>query len=240
MSGFGGVIKAVFVKDFVSEMRDRQVLAMMIILGLLTAWVFAVAVEASEAGGNVTAAAVLLVTILFSVVLACERSFGQEHENDCISALALAPVDAGDIYIAKMLVNVTLLCIFEVFAALAVTALFDVSIKGKIAEFVTALLLVNIGFSGVGTLLGAAVQGTRAQNSLLSIIATAVLLPMIVPAVFVLLYCFGAAEQEIAGTGALAMVGDVKKAMGFMAAFDGIFVTVCWLLFGQVMNMQGG
>jgi len=240
LSGFGGVIKAVFVKDLVSELRSGRVIAMMIVLGVLTAWVFAVAAGASEIERNVVASAVLLVTILFAAILACERSFADEQVNDCISALALAPVDAGDIYIAKLLVNVAMLCVFEVFAAASVMALFGVGVKGRVIEFAAALVLIDIGFSSVGTLLGAVVQGKRSQNSLLSIIVTAVLLPMMVPAVFALLYCFGAAGETVGGTDALAMIGGIKKAMGFMAAFDAIFITVCWLLFGHVMKGQEG
>ncbi len=236
MSGFWNSIRTIFIKDLVTELRAKQVLPTMIILGVLIAWVFRIATEATPVDTSVTAGAVLLLAILFSAILASERVFAVERQNDCISSLLLAPVDAGDIYIAKLLVNIAMLCIFEVVTVPVVFVLFKVNIAGRWLELIGVLLLCNIGISSVGTLLGCLVQGTRAQSALLSILLIAVLMPMIIPAIFALLLLFGAIGEGVSGAGALAMVGDFKTAVGFLTAFDAIFVTVCWLLFGFVVG----
>jgi len=231
---FGNVVRAIFVKDLVTEFRAKKVLAAMIMLGVLIAWIFRIATEASILDGSVTAAAVLLVGILFSAVLASERGFAVEQENDCISALLLGSADAGDIYIGKLLVNITLLCIFEIVSVPAVFVLFNAGVGRGWLQLIIVLLLINIGVSSVGTLLGCAVQGTRAGNSLLSILLLAILCPMMIPAIFALLLLFGAIGDNVLGIGVLALAGDFNTAIGFLAAFDAIFVTVCWLLFGFV------
>jgi len=236
LRSFGSVIKAIFIKDLVSEFRAKQVLPAQICLGVLIAWIFRIATEAASADASVTAAAALLVALLFSAILASERGFAVEQQNDCISALLLAPVDAGDIYIGKLLVNIAMLCIFEIVAVPAVLVLFNVSVSGKWLELVTVLLLVNIGISSVGTLLGCVVQGTKAASCLLSILVMAILCPMMIPAIFALLSLFGAIGGEVVGIGTLALVGDFKTAVGYMTAFGAIFVTVCWLLFGFVVG----
>lgn len=218
----------------------------MIMLGILTAWVFRIATQANMADISVTAAAVLLVSLLFSVILASERSFAIEQQNDCISALLLAPVDGGDIYIAKLLVNIAMLCIFEIVAVPAVLILFDVDAAGRWAELVTILLIINIGISAIGTLLGCMVQGTKAANCLLSILVMVILCPMIIPAISALLALFGDIETKTAAGGTLAMsvvsevepVGNFRTAVGFLAAFDAIYVAVCWLLFDFVVREQ--
>lgn len=234
--GFGSVIRAIFVKDLISEFRTKQTLAAMVVLGVLIAWIFRLAAEAGVADKSVMAAAVLLVALLFSAILASERSFAVEQQNDCIGALLLGVNDAGDIYIAKLLVNITLLGVFEILIVPVVFVLFDVSADGRWLELIGVLLLINIGISGVGTLLGAAVQGIKAANRLLSILVMAILCPMMIPAIFALLLLFGAVSEGAGGSGLLAVAGDFKSAAGFLAAFDAIFVTVSWLLFGFVVR----
>lgn len=233
MGEIANVIRAIFVKDLLTELRARQLLPVQICLGILIAWIFRVAAGAS-ADMSVTASAVLFVAILFSGILASDKSFAVEQENDCISALLLAPVDAGDIYIAKLLVNTVILCIFEIVAVPAALVLFDVSIGGRRLEMITILLLGNIGISGVGTLLGCLVHRVKAAGSLLSILVMAVLMPMMIPAVGALAAVFGPASGQAAGAGMFGAAGDFGSAVGYMAAFDAIFVTVCWLLFGLV------
>ena len=232
--GLVNTIRAIFIKDLVSEFRAKQVLPATIILGVLIAWVFRLATESTTVDKSVTAAAVLLVALLFAAILASERSFAVEQQNDCISSLLLASADAGDIYIGKLLVNITMLCILEVVTVPVVLVLFNVNITETWLELVTVLVLVNIGFSSVGTLLGCVVQTTKAASSLLSILVMAVLCPMIIPAIFAFLLSFGAMGAEAAGIGAVTMAGSFKTAIGYIAAFDAIFVTVCWLLFGFV------
>jgi len=236
LSGFNGVIKAIFIKDLLSEFRTRQTLPAMIVLGLLMAWIFRISTEAAPLRPSVTAAAVLLVSLLFSVILAGERVFAVEQHNDSISALLLAAVDAGDIYIAKLLVNITMLCVFEIIIVPAVFLLFNVNVAGRWLQLIVVLLLVNIGVSGVGTFLGCVVQAASSASWLLTVLVMAILCPMMIPAVFALLVLFGTIAAEVSGAGTLALIGDYKAALGFLAAFDAIYVTVCWLLFGLVVG----
>ena len=237
LRSFGNVIKAIFIKDIVSEFRTKQTLPAMILLGVVIVWVFRIATEAATGDKPVPAAAVI-VAILFSAILASERGFAVEQQNNCISALMLAPVDAGDIYISKLLVNITMLSAFELVAVPAVLLLFNVNASGNWLQLAVVLLLTNIGISSIGTLLGCAVQGTRTRNSVLSILMAAVLCPLMIPAIFALLLLFGSAGSKAIIGGTLGMVGNFKTALGFMAAFDAIFVTVCWLLFGFVVSEQ--
>jgi heme exporter protein B len=236
LNSFLNNVKAIFVKDLVSEFRGRQTLPVMIMLGVLIAWIFRIAAEGTSA--PVTASAVILVSLLFSAVLAAERGFAVEKENDCINALLLAPMEAGDIFAAKLLAGVVMLCISQVIAVPITMALFGVNVNSNWFYLIITLLLINVGTSSIAALLGCATEGTKMQNSLLSVLVMAVLLPMMIPSVFALRALFGDVNAEVAGSGVLAMVGDFKRAIGFLAAFDAIFVTLCWLLFDFVIGGQ--
>ena len=236
MGGIGDTIRAIFVKDLVTELRAKQLLPTIVCLGVLIAWVFRIAAGAASIDISVAAGAVLFIAMLFAGILACEKSFAVEQENDCLGSLLLAPVDAGDIYLAKLLVNIVILCIFEIVTLPVVLVLFKVSVGGRWLELFVVLLLGNIGISSVGTLLGCVVHQTRAASSLLSVLVMAVLMPMTIPAVTALLLLFGPVGPQAADAGTFGVAVDFKAAVGYMTAFDAIFVTVCWLLFGLVMG----
>ena len=100
--------KAIFIKDIVTELRARQTLPTMIVLGMLIVWIMRIASEALTSQADIMGVAALWVAFLFSGLLAQERSFAAEQQQDCIYGLLLAPVDAGTIYLAKLLVNVVI------------------------------------------------------------------------------------------------------------------------------------
>ena len=224
--------KAILVKDIVTELRAKQVLPTMVVLGMLIVWILRIASEATSVGATVTGPAALWIALLFSGLLAQERSFATEQQQDCIYGLLLAPVDVGTIYLAKLLVNIVMLCIFEVILVPIVLVAFRLDVGGRWPAMIGVLLLGNIGISSVGTLFSAIVQLSRMRGSLLSILVFVVLMPMMIPATFALLLIFGATPVELSGAGTLLFVGSFKTAVAYMIAFDAIFVVACWLLFG--------
>jgi len=225
-------LRAVFMKDIVTELRARQVLPTMVVLGMLIVWVLRIACETAAGSTVIIGPVAFWIAFLFAGLLAQERSFATEEQNDCIDGLLLAPIDAGTIYLAKLLVNVVMLCIFEIIIVPVVIIAFGLRIGGQWPSLIGVLLLGNIAISSVGTLFSAIVQLCRTRGSLLSILVLVVLAPVMVPATFALLLTFGAIPAELAGTSALAFVGTFKTAVGYMVVFDAVFVTASWLLFG--------
>jgi heme exporter protein B len=224
-------LKAIFIKDIVTELRAKQVLPTMIVLGMLIVWVLRMASEAVLQSEAVIGPVALWIAFLFAGLLVQERSFATEQQQDCIYALLLAPVDEGTIYLAKLFVNVVLLCIFEIIIVPVVIVAFRLNVNNWPA-LIGVLLLGNFAISSVGTLFSAIVQLSRARGALLSILVLVILMPMMIPATFALLLVFGAIPPEMAGTGALAFVGTFGSAVGYMIVFDAVFVVACWLLFG--------
>jgi len=223
--------KAIFVKDIVTELRAKQVLPTMIVLGIVIVWILRIASEAASSSTAIIGPVSFWIAFLFSGLLAQERSFAAEQQQDCICGLLLAPVDEGTIYLSKLFVNIVMLCIFEIIIVPIVIMSFRLDITKNLPALAGVLLLGNVGISSVGTLFSAIVQLTRTRGSLLSILVLVVLMPMMIPATSALLILFDSVPAELAGIGALAFVGSFKAAVGYMVAFDAIFVVVCWLLF---------
>lgn len=232
MNYFCESLWAIFVKDIVTELRSKQVLPTMIVLGMLIVWVMRIASEAMSLSTQAMGPAVLWIAFLFSGLLAQERSFATEEQEDCIAGLLLAPVDVGTIYLAKLSVNVVMLCIFEMIIVPVVFLSFQLDVQNRWAALAGVLLLGNVGISSVGTLFSAIVQLSRTRGALLSILVLVILMPMMIPATFALLTLFGAVGGEVGGSSTLAFVGTFDAAVGYMIAFDALFVVSCWLLFG--------
>ncbi len=225
--------KAVLIKDLVAEFRSRQVLPTMLVLGMLIIWVFRIASEAVSVNMPVLGTIALWVAFLFAGLLAQERSFSSEVHQDCMDALLLAPIDEGTIYLAKLFVNIVMLTAFEVIIVPGAMVSFGLKLSGgSVMSLVTILMLGNVAISSVGTLFAAIVQLTHTRGSLLSILVLTILMPIMIPATLALLVLFGAVPAELVGTGALAFVGDLRSAIGYMVVFDAVFVVACWLLFG--------
>ncbi len=225
-------LRAIFIKDILTELRARQVLPTMIVLGMLIVWVLRIACEAASGSAALIGPVAFWIAFLFAGMLAQERSFATEQHNDCIYGLLLAPVDPGTIYLAKLLVNVVILSIFEIIIVPIVIVAFALRVEGRWPALIAVLILGNFAISSVGALFSAVVQLSRTRGSLLSILVLVVLAPVMVPATFALLLIFGAIPAELAGTGALAFVGDLRTALAFIAVFDAVFVVASWLLFG--------
>lgn len=225
--------KAILVKDIITELRAKQFLPTMIVLGMLIVWILRIVSEAASIQATIMGPAALWIAFLFAGLLVQERSFVTEQQQDCIYGLLMAPVDVGTIFLSKLFVNVIMLCIFEIIIVPVVLISFQLSLPDKWLALIAVLLLGNIGISSIGTLFSAIVQFS---SSLLSIIVLVVLMPMMIPATFAMLLVFGAIPEQLAGTGALAFVGDFKTAVGYMVAFDAVFTAACWLLFGFVVQ----
>ncbi len=238
MKDFWLGLRAIVIKDIVVELRAKQVLPTMIVLGMLIVFILRMASESSStsAGAPVMGAAALWIAFLFSGLLAQERSFAAEQQNGCIDGLLLAPLDPGTIYLAKLVANVVMLSIFELIVVPIGLISFDLHVGGRWPQLLAVLLLGNLGISSVGTLFSAAVQLTRTRGSLLSIVVLVILMPMLIPASFALLVLFGAMPEQVGGTGSLAFVGSFRAALGYLLAFDAVFVVACWLLFPVVIQ----
>ncbi len=231
-------LRAILIKDIVVELRARQVLPTMVVLGMLIVFVLRMASQAAAAnvGAPIMGTAAVWIAILFSGLLAQERSFAAEQQNGCMDGLRLAPLDAGTIYLAKLLANVVMLTVFEVIIVPVVLISFNLHVVGGWGHLVAVLLLGNLGISSVGTLFSAAIQLARTRGALLSIVVLVILMPMMIPASFALLVLFGAMQEGVAGSSSFAFVGSLGAALGYMLVFDAVFVVASWLLFGIVIE----
>jgi len=215
---------AVIWKDVLLESRTRETLFSLFTLGVLILLVFNFAIDAEPDEVRSMAPGILWIAILFSAVLGLGRTFVIERENGCMTALLLAPVDRGALFVAKLAVNVLLLLLFETM----LLPVFAVFFRGDVVEHVLPLSLVlvggTLGLAATGTLFALAALGTRARELMLPLIVLPLQIPLLIAAV----QCTG-----------LVLDGRALLDLGawghLLVTFDVLFITVGWLAFEFIL-----
>jgi len=217
---------AILWKDLRIEWRTKEMLTSFAVLGIL------LVVTLSFAGGGARAAAgsgrlaaSLWVSFLFAGMLGIQRSMLLERENECLAGLLLSPVDAGELFIAKLLGNVLVLACMQVLIVPLVALFFGADITAQLPSLAVVLGLGNVGFAAVATFFAAVAARTRSREVMFVLLVLPLLLPLVILAV--------SATREVLGGGGMAGAGST---LSYLLAFDVIYCTTGWMLFEFVVR----
>jgi heme exporter protein B len=137
-----------------------------------------------------------------------------------MDALLLAPVDRGTVFLAKFIVNVLLLTVFELFLVPVFSFMYKVDLLPVIPGLACVLIAGTVGLSAAGTLFALAAAGTRARELMLPLIILPLQIPLLIAVV-------QATAIVLDGQG----ITSVGAWGNLILAFDILFVTVGWLAF---------
>ena len=219
------VIWAVFAKDLRVEWRNRETVALMIVFGWLVIFLFNFTLEPAGEESLRVLPVLLWVTFAFVGILGFNRSFAAERENSGLEGMALAPADAGAIYLGKVLANLVFLGVAEVAVVFAASVWYNFSFLPSLPWFATIVFLGTLGYVAVGTIFGAIAANTRMREVMLPVLQFPVSVPIFI----------GAVE---ATTGAMRGLAPVEFQQGtrLLLAFDAVFLILSYLLFEYVME----
>lgn len=211
-------------KELRIEARSREMVSGSLVLTFLILFL------ASLAWGDALpapdlAAGVLWIAVTFGGTLSLSRSVHRERDSGTWEALALLPVDWGLIYLAKVAVNLVVLCLVEAFALVSLALFFEFPVTSVLADLIPVLVLAPIGFAACGTLLAAVSAHGRAREILLPIL----LFPFLVP---LLMMETQATMRVLAGASWL----DVASELQLLVALDAIFLAIGWLTFDYLLS----
>lgn len=215
---------AVAHKDLLLEFRSRQRLASVLTFAVLVAVVFSFALDPAVRAQSI-AGAMLWVTILFAGTLGLGRSFAVEQEQDAWTGLLVAPVDGGALFLGKFLANFAVLLLLELVVFPVYGLFFGLRFGGQIGGLAAVVVLATVGFVALGTLFAAIAANTRLGDTVLPVL----LLPLLLP---VVIFAAGATQRLLAGRPVAEVAGNLKM----LLAFDLIFLIVCTLAFGAVLE----
>jgi len=220
-----GRVRAVAWKDLTAERRTKSNFNAVVAMAALILLFFGFALGPDAEGLRNAASGVLWLTILFSGVLAFNRSYQLELEAGALEQLLLYPGERWAIYVGKLLANLAFVFLVEVITLPLTAVLYHVAFPQQWPAVMLVLILGTTGFVSLGTLYAAMASRSRSREVLLPLL----LFPMLVP---VLIAASGATASLLVDD----VMGDSRAWIRLLAAFDAIFLVASTWAFQFVIE----
>ncbi|MCH7623084.1 MAG: heme exporter protein CcmB [Nitrospinae bacterium] len=218
-------IKAIVLKDLVTELKTRELFSSMFIFALLVIIIFIFSVDLSIVKANEVGPGVLWVAFLFAGTMGLNRSFMLEKENGCLEGLILTPADRTAIYFGKLISNLIFLLVMEIFILPLFMVFFNVDIISFLGPLLVVIFIGTLGFCAIGTLLSSLSSNLKTREIMLPIL----LYPLIVPVMIAVVRMTG---QILDGKS----LGTMMNWVGLTLAFDIIFIGVSVLTIDHILE----
>src|SRR5216110_449889 len=216
---------AVASKDLLVEFRSRTAILSVAVFVVLVLVVFNFGRDPTAVSNVDLAPSILWVTFTFSGVLALNRAFQIELENQALEGLLLAPIDRSSIYLGKLIANLIFVATIELIGVPLLALFFNVQVLPFLLPLSAVIALATFGFVAVGTLFSAMTVRTRFAELLLPVL----LLPfMILP----LRWAALATGLLLAGR----PLSEVHGWLNMLSVYDVVFVVLAILLFPATVN----
>jgi len=218
-------IKAIVLKDLVTELKTRELFSSMFIFALLVIIIFIFSVDLSIVKANAVGPGVLWVAFLFAGTMGLNRSFMLEKENGCLEGLILTPADRTAIYFGKLISNLIFLMVMEIFILPLFMIFFNVDLIPFLGPLLVVIFMGTLGFCAIGTLLSSLSSNLKTREIMLPIL----LYPLIVPVVIAMVRMTGLVLDG-------KSLGTMMNWVGLTLAFDIIFIGVSILTIDHILE----
>ena len=212
-------------KDLLVEFRSRTAILAAAVFVVLVLVVFNFGRDPTAVSNVDLAPSILWVTFTFAAILALNRAFQLELENQAPDGLLLAPIDRSSIYLGKLIANLVFVATIEVIGVPLLSLFFNVRVLPYLGPLGAVIALATIGFVAVGTLFSAMTVHTRFAELLLPVL----LLPFMIPPL----------SWAVLATGRLLAGRPLSEIVGWLnmlAVYDVVFVTLALFLFPATVN----
>jgi heme exporter protein B len=211
---------AVARKDLLLEFRTRTAIVSAAVFAALVLMVFNFGRDPTAVATIDLAPTILWVTFTFAAMLAMNRAFQLELENQALEGLLVSPLNRTSLYWGKLLANLVFVAVVEAVGLPLFVLFFNVPVWHVLVPLVGVIALATLGFVAVGTLFSALVVRTRFAELLLVVL----LLPFLVPP---LMGAVQLTARLLGGRPLSEVVGYLK----LLAAYDIVFVSLASILF---------
>jgi len=210
-------------KDLRVEARSRVGVNQVVPFALLVLILFAFALDSDRNTLTTVGPGLFWVTVLFSGLLAIQRSFVIEADDDARDALRLSGLDGAGIFLGKAGAIAVQLTALQVVLTVGVVVLYNLRLQGGAILLLTGVA-TTVGLAAAGTVYGIIAAGLRVRDTLLPLLV----LPVMAP---VLLAAARASEAALAGTPA-----EGWPWVRLLVVFAVIYVTFGIVAFGPLLE----
>ena len=210
-------------KDLRIEWRSRVTTNQVAPFALLLLVLFAFALDPARGVLERATSGLFWIAVLFSGLLAIQRSFAIEAADGNRDALRLSGLAPSGIFFGKVAAIGAQLAVLEVVLGAGVLLLYDVDATGALLLAATAVV-TPVAIAACGTVYGALVAGLRVRDTLLPLL----LLPVLAP---VLIAATEAFEAALGGVSA-----DGWPWWSLLAIFAAVYLVLGALVFGPLLE----
>lgn len=218
-------VGAIARKDMITELRAKSGFSSVASLGVTILILLGLALGPDAQALRDAAVGAVWLALLFSGVLAFNRSFQMELESGALDALLLYPGPRWTIFAGKLLGNLIFLSLIVVIVLAAGIVFFNVSIPAGWPSLVGVLALGVLGLSVLGTFYASMASRSRAREVLLPLLLFPMLVPVLLAAV--------TASKVILGADLMHEAGPWIR---LLAAYDLIFLIATFMAFEHVIE----
>ena len=183
MNRYFSQVMTIIWKDFITEIKTRELFSSMFIFALLVVIIFIFSINLSLIKASEVGPGVLWVAFLFAGTIGLNRSFMLEKENDCLQGLLLAPMDRTALYFGKLVSNLVFLLIMEVFTLPLFMVFFNIDLLPHLLPLLYVIFVGTLGFCAVGTLLSSLSANLKTRDIMLPILLYPLIIPIIIGSV---------------------------------------------------------
>jgi len=219
------ILAALIWKDLIVEARTRELVTSMGLVAFLALVIQNLALGPSSRLGTAAAPAVVWVTVSFAATLGLARAHALEQEGQALQGLLMTPVSRSLLYLGKWGANLVVVLVLQTVVVVATAVLFTGDVGRHLTWISLPLVLGAVGFTAIGTLLGAMTSATRLREVLLPI----VLLPVALPVIMLSLAGIGAVLDDRGLT-------ELLRSLKLLGAVDIIFAMLGMWLFAYVVE----
>lgn len=218
-------VRAIVRKDLTTELRAKSGFNSVASLGVTILILLGLALGPDAQALRDAAVGAVWLALLFSGVLAFNRSFQLELESGALDALLLYPGPRWTIFAGKLLGNLVFLSLMALIVVTAGIVLFNVPIPAGWPSLVGVLALGVLGLSVLGTFYASMASRSRAREVLLPLLLFPMLVPVLLAAV--------TASKAILGADLMHESGPWIR---LLAAYDLIFLIATFIAFEHVIE----
>lgn len=218
-------IGAILWKDLTMERRAKANFNAVAFLAGLILLLFGFAIGPDAEALHAAAGGAIWLTVLFSGVLAFNRSYEQEIEGGSLDMLVIYPGDRRSIFIGKLLANLIFVLLVETVLVVAAGVLYNLPVLRVALPLALVVFLGTLGFVTLGTFYAAMASRLRAREVLLPLLLFPMLIPLLVASV-------EATDDLLAGSA----MGNAGAWMRLLVVFDVIFVAASVMAFEYVIE----
>jgi heme exporter protein B len=165
-------------KDFRIELRSRVATNQVAPFAVLVLVLFAFALDPDRGVLTRATPGLFWVAVLFSALLAVQRSFAVESTDGGRDALRMSALDPAGNFVGKAIAVAGQLLGLELVLGVGVVVLYDAHLAGPL-QLVVTCTLATAGLAAAGTLYGAVAAGLRVRETLLPLLLLPVLAPVL-------------------------------------------------------------